>query len=69
MPDCKKAINPSALFIKQRTLEQIAKPGMIYPSKQATEVALSRNASMLAGIEGLFKKYNVTGYEERLMRK
>lgn len=59
----RKGYQPISAIYKARTLEQIAKPGMIYPSKQATEVSLSRNASMLAGIEGLFKKYKVTGYE------
>jgi len=58
-----KGYEPISAIYKARTLEQIAKPGTIYPSKQATEVSLSRNASMLAGIEGLFKKYKVTGYE------
>jgi uncharacterized protein (DUF885 family) len=49
---------------KDRTKKQLSKPGMIYPSKQAMEVELSRNASMLSGIEELFKKYNVIGYEK-----
>ena len=49
---------------KDRMLKQMAKPDMIYASKQAMEVALSRNASMLAGIAELFKKYNITGWEK-----
>lgn len=48
---------------KDRTEEQMAKPGMIYPSKQSVEVELSRNASIVAGIALLFKKYNITGWE------
>ena len=50
-------------ILKDRTTKQMSKPGMIYPSKQAMEVALSRNASMVSGIAALFKKYNITGWE------
>ncbi|MCR8557933.1 DUF885 domain-containing protein [Mucilaginibacter sp. BJC16-A38] len=59
-----KGYQPTTELYKQLTLKQIAKPGMIYPSKQAMEVELSRDASMVAGIEELFKKYNITGYEQ-----
>jgi uncharacterized protein (DUF885 family) len=54
---------PFTAIYKDRTLKQMSKPGMIYPSRQAMEVALSRNASMLAGISELFKKYNLTDWE------
>jgi uncharacterized protein (DUF885 family) len=59
-----KGYAPTSAIYKDRTLKQLSKPGMIYPSKQAMEVELSRNASMVSGIEELFKKYNVTGYEK-----
>ncbi|ASU35914.1 DUF885 domain-containing protein [Mucilaginibacter xinganensis] len=59
-----KGYAPTSDIYKERTLQQLSKPGMIYPSKQAMEVELSRNASMVSGIEELFKKYNVTGYEK-----
>lgn len=59
-----KGYQPTTELYKQLTLKQIGKPGMIYPSKQAMEVELSRDASMVAGIEQLFKKYNITGYEQ-----
>jgi hypothetical protein len=49
---------------KERTLNQMSKPGVIYASKQSMEVELSRNASMLAGIAELFKKYNISGWEK-----
>lgn len=55
---------PISAIYKERTMQQIAKPNMIYPSKQAMEVELSRNASMLGGIPELFKKYNVSGWED-----
>jgi uncharacterized protein (DUF885 family) len=59
-----KGYEPTSAIYKDRTLKQLSKPGMIYPSKQAMEVELSRNASMVSGIAELFKKYNVTGYEK-----
>ncbi len=49
---------------KERTEQQLKKTGMIFPSKQAMEVDLSRNASMVSGIEELFKKYNISGWEK-----
>jgi uncharacterized protein (DUF885 family) len=55
---------PVTNIYKERTQQQMAKPGMIYASKQAMEVALSRNASMVSGIAELFKKYNLTGWEK-----
>jgi hypothetical protein len=59
-----KGYEATPAIYKELTLKQINKPGMIYPSKQAMEVELSRNVSMVSGIEELFKKYNVTGYEK-----
>lgn len=58
-----KGYRPLTAIFKERINEQMNKPGMIYPSKQAMEVALSRNASMLNGIAELFKKYKITGWE------
>ena len=58
-----KGYEPVTAIYKERTIQQMKKPGMIYPSKQAMEVELSRNASMLGGIAELFKKYKITGWE------
>lgn len=58
-----KGYRPMAEILKDRTLLQLAKPGMIYPSKQEMEVTLAHNASIISGIEELFKKYNITGWE------
>ena len=55
---------PITAILQQRTADQMAKPGMNYPSKQKMEVALSHNASIVSGIEELFKKYQLTGWEE-----
>ncbi len=54
---------PISDIFKDRTIQQMIKPGIIYPSKQAMEVALSRNASIVSGIAVLFKKYNISGWE------
>ncbi len=58
-----KGYEPVTAIYKDRTIQQMKKTGMIYPSKQAMEVELSRNASMLGGIAELFKKYKITGWE------
>lgn len=54
---------PITEILKERVIKQMSKPGLIYPSKQAMEVALQRNASMVSGIAALFKKYNISGWE------
>jgi uncharacterized protein (DUF885 family) len=41
----------------------MAKPDVIYPSKQAIETELGRNANYLDGIAALFEKYHQTGWE------
>ncbi len=50
--------------LKQREQEQMAKPGVVYPSKGEMETELSRNGSYLDGIAALFTKYQLTGWEE-----
>lgn len=54
---------PLTAILKQRTEEQIAKPGVIYPARQAMETQLARNAAIVAGTEALFTKYKLTGWE------
>jgi uncharacterized protein (DUF885 family) len=49
--------------LKQRELEQIAKPGVIYPSREQVETDLGRNSNYVDEIPSLFKKYNLTGWE------
>lgn len=55
---------PITAILQERTIKQMTRPQMIYPSKQEMEVVLARNASMVSGIQELFKKYNVTGWEQ-----
>jgi uncharacterized protein (DUF885 family) len=49
--------------LKEREIEQIAKPGVIFPSKEEVETDLGRNSNYVEGIAALFKKYNLTGWE------
>ena len=55
---------PLVDLLKQRTMEQIAKPNTIYPAKTEIETELSRNANYVDGIAMLMKKYNQTGWED-----
>jgi len=53
---------PFTDILKQRALEQIAKPGVIYPSKDEVETELGRNSNYVDGIAALFKKYNLNDW-------
>jgi uncharacterized protein (DUF885 family) len=50
--------------LKQRVIEQMAKPGVIYPSTGQMETELGRNKNYVDGIATLFRKYKLTGWEE-----
>ena len=54
---------PLVEILKQRELEQIAKPGVIFPSKGEIETELGRNSNYVDGIPLLFKKYQLEGWE------
>jgi uncharacterized protein (DUF885 family) len=54
---------PFTDLLRQRELEQIAKPGVIYPSKEELDTELGRNSNYVDGIAALFKKYQLTGWE------
>lgn len=54
---------PITAILKERVAQQMARKDMIYPSKQEMEVELSRNGSIISGIEELLKKYKLTGWE------
>jgi len=53
---------PFTDILKQRALEQITKPGVIYPSKDEVETELGRNSNYVDGIAALFKKYNLSDW-------
>ena len=54
---------PFTDLLRQRELEQIAKPGIIYPSKEELDTELGRNSNYVEGIAALFKKYQLAGWE------
>jgi hypothetical protein len=57
------AYQPFTELLKQRALEQIAKPAVVYPSKGEVETQLGRNSSFVDGIGTLFTKYGLKGWE------
>ena len=57
------ASTPFTEVLKQRALEQIAKPDVFFPSKGEVETELGRNSNYVEGIGALFKKYQLTGWE------
>jgi uncharacterized protein (DUF885 family) len=54
---------PYTEVLKQRVLGQMAKTGVIYPSKSEVETELGRNSNYVDGIAALFTKYKLTGWE------
>jgi hypothetical protein len=54
---------PYAELVKQRTADQLAKPGVFFPPKALLENQLERNPNYLKGIPLLFKKYHLHGWE------
>jgi hypothetical protein len=54
---------PFTDILKVREEEQIAKPNVIFPSKEQVEIDLGRNSNYVEGIATLFKKYNLSGWE------
>lgn len=54
---------PLTELLKQRALEQMAKPGVIYPAKAEVETELGRNSNYVEGIANLFNKYGLKGWE------
>ncbi|HEX4424677.1 MAG TPA: DUF885 domain-containing protein [Terriglobales bacterium] len=55
---------PIAEILKQRAIEQMAKPGVIYPARVEIETELGRNSNYLDGIAALLEKNNLTGWQE-----
>jgi uncharacterized protein (DUF885 family) len=54
---------PYTEVLRQRTQEQIAKPGVIYPARIELETELGRNSNYIEGVGALFGKYRLTGWE------
>ena len=55
---------PLTDILKERVTEQMAKPGVFYPSKVQIETELARNSNYLEGIAALCREYKLTGWEE-----
>jgi len=55
---------PLTEILKQRVMEQMAKPGVVYPSRTEIEIELGRNSNYIEGIASLMQKYNLTGWQE-----
>ena len=55
---------PFSDLLKQRIEEQMAKPGVVYPSAAQMETELGRDKNYVDGIQSLFTKYKLTGWEE-----
>jgi hypothetical protein len=51
-------------ILKQRVVEQMAKPGIIYPARVEIETEMARNSNYIDGIAALMQKYNLTGWQE-----
>jgi hypothetical protein len=54
---------PYSELVKQRTAEQLAKPGISFPPKTLLENQLERNPNYLQEIPLLFKKYHLHAWE------
>jgi uncharacterized protein (DUF885 family) len=55
---------PFADVLKQRIVEQMAKPDVVYPSVGEMETELGRDKNYVDGLQQLFLKYKLTGWEE-----
>jgi hypothetical protein len=55
---------PLADILKQRVMEQMAKPGVIYPASTEIETELARDPNYMEGVAALLEKYKLTGWQE-----
>ncbi len=55
---------PLADILKQRVMEQMAKPGVVYPARTEIETELGRNPNYMEGIATLLEKYKLTGWQD-----
>jgi uncharacterized protein (DUF885 family) len=51
-------------ILKQRAMEQMAKPGVIYPSKTEIETEMARNSAYIQGIAALLEKNKLQNWQE-----
>jgi hypothetical protein len=55
---------PLAEILKRRVMEQMAKPGVVYPARTEIETELGRDSNYMEGIATLLEKYKLTGWQE-----
>ena len=55
---------PLTEILKQRVMEQMAKPGVVYPARTEIETELGRNPNYMEGIAALLEKYKLTSWQE-----
>src|SRR5882672_3266122 len=55
---------PLTEILKQRVMEQMAKPGVVYPARTEIETELSRNNNYLEGIASLLEEYKLAGWQQ-----
>ena len=55
---------PITDILKQRTLEQMAKPDMLFPWRNEIETELARDSNYVDGIAALFEKYKLQDWQE-----
>ena len=55
---------PITVILRARIEKQMLKTDIVYPSKRSMELLLARNSNMVNGIQELFVKYKITGWEE-----
>jgi uncharacterized protein (DUF885 family) len=55
---------PIATLAESYVRTKLAQPGLVGPFKEQVERDLANNATILAGVEDLFKQYGIKGYEE-----
>ena len=55
-------------ILKQRTQEQMAKPGVIYPARVEIETEMARNSNYAEGLAALLQKHNLSGWQEPLAK-
>src|SRR5216684_3420881 len=51
-------------ILKQRVIEQMAKPGVVYPARTEIETELARDPNYLEGIATLLQEYKLSGWRE-----
>jgi hypothetical protein len=59
-----KGYTPITKLAIDRTAEKLSRPGLYYPSKAEVEKDLINSPYLIKGIEELFKKYSIQGYEK-----